>query len=81
MFIFERETETEYEWKRGRERERETQNLKQAPVSELSVLWGLNPRTMTQTPGQSWMLNQLSHQGTPGTQFFQDKIPVFLSPI
>ena len=33
---------------RGAERERETQNLKQAPGSELSAqspMWGLNPRT------------------------------------
>ena len=35
FFIFERQGETEHEWGRGRERE--TQNLKQAPGSELSA--------------------------------------------
>ena len=43
LFIFERETE--HEQGRGRERGRETQNLKQAPGSELSAqnpLQGLN---------------------------------------
>ena len=40
------ERETEHEQRRGRERERETQNLKQAPGSELSAqsLMGLKPR-------------------------------------
>ena len=45
MFIF--ETEREKEWGRGRERE--TQNLKQAPGSELSAqspTWGSKPRSM-----------------------------------
>ena len=36
MFISERETETETEHEQG-QRERETQNLKQAPGSELSA--------------------------------------------
>ena len=47
MFIFEKETETECSGG-GAEREGETQNLKQAPGSELSAqspTWGLNPRT------------------------------------
>ena len=45
----ETETETECKWGRGRERERETQNLKQAPGSELSAqgsMQGLNPQTV-----------------------------------
>ena len=47
MFIFEKETEKEHELGRGRERE-ETQNLKQAPGSELSPQspsWGSNSLT------------------------------------
>ena len=46
MFIF--ETERDHEWGRGKERG-ETQNLKQAPGSELSAqspMWGLNPQTV-----------------------------------
>ena len=35
LFIFQRERQTEHE--QGRGRERETQNLKQAPGSELSA--------------------------------------------
>ena len=49
MFIFKRETETETEHEQGRGRERETQNLKQAPGSELSaesLMLGLNSRTV-----------------------------------
>ena len=45
----ERERETEYERGRGRERERETQNLKQAPGSELSaesLMQGLKSQTV-----------------------------------
>ena len=34
-YLFLRETETEHKWERAREGERETQNLKQAPDSEL----------------------------------------------
>ena len=44
MFIFEREKECAS--RGGAERERETQNLKQAPGSELSahsLTWGSNP--------------------------------------
>ena len=39
------------------ERERETQNLKQAPGSELSAqspTWGLNPRAMRSRPELKW---------------------------
>ena len=46
VYLFLRQTETEHE--RGRVRERETQNLKQAPGSELSaqsLMRGLNSRT------------------------------------
>ena len=46
MFIFERETECE--WEEG-QREKETQNLKQAPGSELSaqsLTRGSNPQTV-----------------------------------
>ena len=49
MFIFQRERETEHEQGRSRERERETQNLKQAPGSELSaqsLTWGSNSQTV-----------------------------------
>ena len=52
MFILERETETERQRQSvsgaGAERERKTQNLKQAPGSELSAqspTWGLNSQT------------------------------------
>ena len=50
-FIFERERERERETEheQGRERERKTQNLKQAPGSELSEhspTWGLNSQTV-----------------------------------
>ena len=72
MFIF--ETERNRAWVGEGQRERETQNLKQAPGSELSAqspTRGSNPLTMrswpeptnyeivTQTP------NQLSHPGAP----------------
>ena len=46
---FARETETKTEHEQGRGRERETQNLKQAPGSELSaqsLMWGLNSQAM-----------------------------------
>ena len=51
MFILERQREIEHEWGRGREREREreTQNLKQAPGSELSAQsprWGSNSQAV-----------------------------------
>ena len=42
MYSFLRQRETEHEW--GRVRERETQNLKQAPGSELSA----------QSPKRDW---------------------------
>ena len=48
-FLRERERERETMSKQGRERERKTQNLKQAPGSDLSVqslMWGLNSQTM-----------------------------------
>ena len=49
MFIyFLREREREHKQGRGK-RERETQNLKQAPGSELSaqsLMWGSNPQTV-----------------------------------
>ena len=52
-FIFERERRqgrgTEKEREREREGQRETQNLKQAPGSELSaqsLMWGSNPQTV-----------------------------------
>ena len=47
IFIFEREREAEYE--QGRGRERDTQNLKQAPGSDLSAqspTWGSNSSTV-----------------------------------
>ena len=46
MFIFEREKERDRAREEKGQRERETQNLKQAPGSELSAqspTWGLNP--------------------------------------
>ena len=46
MFMFEREREREN--RGGAERERETQNLKQAPASELSAqspTWGSNSQS------------------------------------
>ena len=46
VYLFLRQRETEHE--QGRVRERETQNLKQAPGSELSAqspTWGSNSRT------------------------------------
>ena len=49
LFIIERQRKTEHEQGRGRERERETQNLKQAPGSELSAqspTRGSNPPTV-----------------------------------
>ena len=53
----------------GAERERETQNLKQAPGSELSaqsLMWRLNSQTMRSKPElKSQMLNLLSHPGAP----------------
>ena len=47
VYLFLRQRETEHE--RGRVRERETQNLKQAPGSELSAhspTWGSNSRAV-----------------------------------
>ena len=49
LFLRQRETENE----QGRVRERETQNLKQAPGSELSaqsLTWGSNSRTARSRP-------------------------------
>ena len=73
MFIF--ETETEHE--QGRVRERETQNLKQAPGSELSA----QSLTQAQTHGprdhdlsRSRPLNRLSHPGAPRITFIEDSI-------
>ena len=48
------------------QRERETQNLKQAPGSELSTqspMWGLNPGDHDVNRSQTF--NQLSHPGAP----------------
>ena len=56
VYLFLRQRETEHE--RGRGRERETQNLKQAPGSELSAqspMWGSN----SQTVSQSWMFKKI----------------------
>ena len=55
MFIFERERERERERARVGEgqRERETQNLKQAPGSELSaqsLMWNSNSQTVRSQP-------------------------------
>ena len=71
VYLFLRETEREREGRRegGAERERETQNLKQAPGSELSaesLMRGLNPRTVDHDLSQSWTLNHLRHPGAPG---------------
>ena len=64
LFIFERQRDTEHEWGRGRERE--TQNLKQAPGSELTAPEpdvGLEPTNWDHDPSRSQMLNWLSHPG------------------
>ena len=48
-----RQRETEHECRRVRERERETQNLKQAPGSELSaqsLTWGSNSKVTRSGP-------------------------------
>ena len=48
FIIFEGERETKCEWE-GAEREKGTQNVKQAPGSELSSqtwMWSLNPRNV-----------------------------------
>ena len=60
VFVFERERA----WMGEGERERETQNLKQAPSSELSAqgpTWGLNSWTVRSWPELNWMFNLLSH--------------------
>ena len=68
MFIFERERKRErvsLSWGGG-ESERETQNLIQAPGSELSAqspMQGSNSGVHDLI--QSWTLNHLSHPGTP----------------
>ena len=67
MFIFERERERERETEheQGKGRERETQNLKQAPGSELSAqspTQGPNPQAVRSRPEPKSVLNQLSHQ-------------------
>ena len=52
----------------GRVRERETQNLKQAPGSELSArspTRGSNSQTRDHDLSRSRTLNRLSHPGTP----------------
>ena len=54
------------------QRERETQNLKEAPGSELSAqspTRGSNSRTARSWPGWSRPLNRLSHPGTPYPAF------------
>ena len=71
MFIFERESE------RARagegQREKETQNLKQAPGSELSAQSpARGPRGHDLS--QSRMLNQMSHPGTPIVHFLNSQI-------
>ena len=51
MFIFDRERDRA--WAEKGQRERETQNLKQAPGSELSAqspMWSLNPRAVKSWP-------------------------------
>ena len=51
MFIFERDRDRA--WTEEGQRERETQNIKQAPGSELSaqsLTQGLNPRTVRSQP-------------------------------
>ena len=53
MFIFEREREREREQTGEGQREGETQNLKQAPGSELSaqsLAWGSNLQTVRSWP-------------------------------
>ena len=53
MFIFEREGDRTWAGEGQRERERETQNLKQAPSSELSAqnpVWGSNSWTARSWP-------------------------------
>ena len=53
MFIFEREREREREQAGEEQRERETQNLKQAPGSELSAqnpTWSSNSQAVRSLP-------------------------------
>ena len=75
MFIhFLRGRERGRAWDGEGQRERETQNLKQAPDSQLSAqspTWGSNSRTKRLWPGQSWTLNQVSHPGAPETAHFK----------
>ena len=73
VYFWERERERERaservpEQGRGREK-RETQNLKQAPGSNLSAqnpMWGSNPQTGESWPEVMSVLNRVSHPGTP----------------
>ena len=69
-FFFFWERERDLEQVRGRERE--TQNLKQAPGSELSAqsqMWGSNSQNIRSDMSWSWMLNRLNHPG-PLVDFF-----------
>ena len=73
LFIFEREGETESEWRRHRERGRHRiQSRPQAPNCQHRA----RCRARTHKPwdhdlSQSWLLNQLSHPGTPHFIFLQ----------
>ena len=72
VYLFLRQRETAHEW--GRVRERETQNLKQAPGSELwaqSPTRGSNSRTARSWPEPKSALNRLSHPGAPKIVFFK----------
>ena len=67
------ETERDRAWMGEGQRVRETQNLKQAPGSELSAqspTRGLNSRTMRSNLGRSWTLNRLNHPGAPEHWYF-----------
>ena len=57
----------------GEGQREETQNLKQAPGSELSaqsLMRGWNSRTANSRPGRSRTLNRLRHPGAPNVYLF-----------
>ena len=61
----------------GAERERDTQDLKQAPGSELSAqshTRGLNSRTVRSWPQPKSALNHLSHSGAPPVAFINTSL-------
>ena len=83
MFLFIFETERDRAWAGERQRERKTQNLKQAPGSELSAqAWHGAQTHGLWDHDLSWsgMFNRLSHPGAPESEFESEFPNIFGDP-